>query len=109
MISMPMTNYEDDLGREQIAAWCDYFNAQNQATKLSLFKQIWALLTSEEQNDVIVDFKLLMGRSSDALSSSTPIEIHPGDDEEAAIANGLSALNEEEEVTFKKTVFSNNA
>lgn len=59
MVDMPMDNYLD-LPRHQVAGWCDYVQAVTSERRLALFQQMWYKLSSEEHNDVIQDFKMLM-------------------------------------------------
>jgi tetratricopeptide (TPR) repeat protein len=64
MIDMPLHNYPD-LPRERIQLWCDYFKGLSPENKRTFFQAIWnKILTSDEQNDVISDLKLLMSQPS---------------------------------------------
>jgi len=57
MKAMPVGNYHD-LPRSRMAVWCDYFVSLPLAERLDCLQSIWtSCLSSEEQNDVIVDLK----------------------------------------------------
>jgi hypothetical protein len=59
MIPMPMHNYED-LPIENIQPWCQFLENLQSDKKCELLKQMWELLTSFEQNLVIVDLKTFL-------------------------------------------------
>jgi hypothetical protein len=56
MGEMPMHNYPD-LPRENIEPWCSFIESLESSEKCRLLRSIWDILTSFEQNLVIVDLK----------------------------------------------------
>lgn len=62
MNAMPMHNYED-LPRSNIEPWCSFLESLPSCEKCLLLKEIWVLLTSFEQNLVIVDLKAFLNQS----------------------------------------------
>ena len=56
MREMPMHNYED-LPRSTIEPWVAFLESLSSNDKVALMKKTWELLTSSEQNLVIVDLK----------------------------------------------------
>ena len=62
---MPMHNYLD-LPREDIASWCTFLIGLPPTEKNGLLKSLWEILTSFEQNLVIVDLKEFLGRKDES-------------------------------------------
>jgi tetratricopeptide (TPR) repeat protein len=58
MVELPMGNYED-MPRERLQLWFDYFMNLSSENRLQVFDNIWKGLTSEEQNDIIKDLRIL--------------------------------------------------
>jgi len=76
MIDMPLHNYPD-LPRERISVWCNYFQSLNIESKQLVFQAIWnKILSSDEQNDIIMDLKLLLNQTLEIPSSSDQQQIH---------------------------------
>eukprot|EP01038_Epipyxis_sp_PR26KG_P012718 gene12718-17056_t len=71
MMAMPLHNYED-LPRSRVSVWCDYFETLSSQEKAETFGSIWKHLSSEEQNDVIVDLRLFI---SQQIHPSPSIEV----------------------------------
>ena len=64
MEEMPMHNYVD-LPRSKIEPWIVYFGSLVADEKVTLMKDTWALLTSFEQNLVILDLKTFFGQENE--------------------------------------------
>ena len=82
MHAMPLHNYED-LPRDGIAMWCDFFVALDVVEKTALFKAIWDSLSSPERDAVVADLKLFVARAyemsallaqADATSTDTAVD-----------------------------------
>lgn len=61
MSAMPLHNYED-LTRERISVWCDYFSNLSKSDKTQVLINIWNILNSEEQHAVITDLRFFMSQ-----------------------------------------------
>lgn len=69
LTAMPMDNYQD-LPKENIKAFCEYFEAQSSEDKTSILKSFWDILTSTEQNTVVTDLKVFVSQSVEAVASA---------------------------------------
>ena len=89
MFPMPMHNYPD-LPMDLISTWCNFFQSVSSDTKTSILEQFWHVLSSKEQNDVIIDLQLFMSQAGNMVSSTSKTTIStsggasgssPGDDD----------------------------
>jgi hypothetical protein len=60
MIAMPMENYAD-LPSSRISNWLEFFIGQSSEEKTELLASYWSLLSSPEQNAVVMDLKTFFG------------------------------------------------
>jgi tetratricopeptide (TPR) repeat protein len=71
MLPMPLHNYED-LPRERILLWCEYYQQKSSDDKLQFMRKIWESLSSIEQDAVVNDLKLFISSEMQAkLSQGT--------------------------------------
>jgi hypothetical protein len=69
MNEMPMHNYPD-LPRENIEPWCLFIEGLESAEKCRLLHSIWDILSSFEQNLVILDLKAFVSMPKLPISVS---------------------------------------
>lgn len=63
MVEMPMNNYVD-LPKDRLQNWFDFFGSMSSQQKRELFQTVWENLTSEEQNDIVKDMKVLFSSAA---------------------------------------------
>jgi tetratricopeptide (TPR) repeat protein len=63
MVAMPMENYID-LPKDRLQNWFDFFMTMTSQQKCDLFRTIWESLSSEEQNDIVKDMKVLFSSAA---------------------------------------------
>lgn len=63
MVAMPMENYID-LPRERLQNWFEFFIYMTSQQKRDLFRTVWENLSTEEQNDIVKDMKVLFSAAA---------------------------------------------